>query len=135
MTIVGARKLNEPDVELRQTVNEIAVSEVYRIDCGSFQFMRACGMVKNRKSAKAILASLNIEMRQPHITASALAVMHKAPRKLVAIDSFHGHACSKCNCRFPEIQKHIPKGVSLAQRRRLYLIHREKEFAAHHCSK
>ena len=32
MTIVGARKLNEPDVELRQTVNEIAVSEVYRIE-------------------------------------------------------------------------------------------------------
>jgi hypothetical protein len=53
-------------------------------------------MVKRRKSANAILASLNIEMRQPHITASALAAMHKRLHKLVFIDSFHGHACSKC---------------------------------------
>jgi hypothetical protein len=30
MTIVGARKLNE--VERRQAVNEIAVTEVYRIE-------------------------------------------------------------------------------------------------------
>ena len=92
-------------------------------------------MVKRRKSAKAILASLNVEMGLPHITASALAAMHRGTRKLVSIDSFHGHACSKCNCRFPETRPRIPKGVSLAQRRRLYLIHREKEFAVHHCSK
>ena len=32
MTIVGARKLNEPEVELRRTVSEIAVSEVCRIE-------------------------------------------------------------------------------------------------------
>jgi hypothetical protein len=92
-------------------------------------------MVKSRKSTKAILASLNIEMGQPHITASALAAMHKGPRNLVSIDSFHGHACSKCDCRFPETKPRLPKRVSLAQRRRLYLIHREKEFAAHYCSK
>ena len=32
MTIVGARKLNEPEVERRQAVNGIAVTEVYRIE-------------------------------------------------------------------------------------------------------
>jgi hypothetical protein len=32
MTMVEARKLNEPEVELRQAVNEIALSEVYRIE-------------------------------------------------------------------------------------------------------
>jgi hypothetical protein len=92
-------------------------------------------MVKRRKSAKSILASLNIEMWQPHITASALAAMHKGPRKLVAVDSFHGHACTKCHCRFPETKPHIPKELSLAQRRRLYSMHRDQEFAAHRCSK
>src|ERR1700719_2967943 len=97
--------------------------------------MRASYMVKRRKSAKAILASLNIEMGLPHITASALAAMHRGTRKLVSIDSFHGHACSKCHCRFPETKPHIPKELSLAQRRRLYSIHRGKEFVAHRCSK
>jgi hypothetical protein len=92
-------------------------------------------MVKRRKSATAILASLNIEMGLPHITASALAAMHRGTRKLVSIDSFHGHACSKCKCRFPETKPHIPKGLSLAQRHQLYSIHREQEFAAHRCSK
>jgi hypothetical protein len=32
MIMVGARKLNEPEVEHHQTVNEIAVTEVYRIE-------------------------------------------------------------------------------------------------------
>ena len=92
-------------------------------------------MVKRSKSAKAILAALNIEMSQPHVTASALAAMHKAPRKLEYIDSFHGHACSKCSCRFPESKPHVPKNVSVAQRHRLYETHRQREFAAHQCSK
>jgi hypothetical protein len=30
--MVEARELNEPEVELRQTVNETAVSELYRIE-------------------------------------------------------------------------------------------------------
>src|ERR1700730_18085691 len=106
-----------------------------RLNCGSFQFVRAFRMVKRRKSAKAILAALNIEMSQPHVTASALAAMHKAPRKLEYIDSFHGHACSKCSCRFPESEPHVPKNVSVAQRHRLYETHRQREFAAHQCSK
>jgi hypothetical protein len=100
---------------------------------GSFQFVRACRMVKRRKTAQAILVALNIEMRQPHITASALAAMHKRPRKLEHIDSFHGYACSKCKCRFPETKPDVPKSVSVAQRRRLYAIHRQREFAAHRC--
>jgi hypothetical protein len=91
-------------------------------------------MVKRRKSAKAILAALNIEMRQPHITASALAAMHHGPRKLEYIDAFHGHTCSKCSCRFPESKPDVPKSVSVAQRRRLYAMHRQREFAVHRCS-
>jgi hypothetical protein len=91
-------------------------------------------MVKRRKSAKAILASLNVEMGRPHFTASALAAMRNAPRKLVFIDSFHGHACSKCKCRFPETKPLVPKRFSVAQRRRLYSVHRQREFAAHRCS-
>jgi len=47
-------------------------------------------MVRRRTSAEAVLASLNIEMGQPHITASALAAMEKGQRKLVFIDAFHG---------------------------------------------
>src|ERR1700682_4688930 len=105
-----------------------------RLNCGSFQFVRAFRMVKRRKSAKAILAALNIEMGQPHITASVLAAMHNASRKLEYIDSFHGHACSKCSCRFPESKADVPKTVSVAQRRRRYAIHRQREFAAHRCS-
>ena len=92
-------------------------------------------MVKRRKTAKAILAALNIEMGQPHITASALAAMHSAARELVLIDSFHGHACSKCKCRFPQTKVHLAKNMPLAERRRRYSVHRQQEFAAHHCSK
>jgi len=92
-------------------------------------------MVKRRKSATAILASLNVEMGLPHITASALAAMHRGTRKLVSIDSFHGHACSKCKCRFPETKPHVPKGLSHDQRNQLYSLLREQEFAAHRCSK
>ncbi len=98
------------------------------------QFMRALSMVKSRKSAKAIFAALSIEMGLPHITASALAAMHKAPRKLEYIDKFHGHACSKCGCRFPESKMDVPKRLGVAHRRRRYAIHRQKEFAAHRCS-
>jgi len=90
-------------------------------------------MVKRRTSAKAILASLNIEMRQPHITASAFAAMHKGRRKLVFIDSFHGYACSKCKCRFPETKPRVPESLSVVQRGRLYLMHRQREFALHRC--
>jgi hypothetical protein len=90
-------------------------------------------MVKRRKTAKAILAALSIEMKQPHIAASALAAMHKGPRELVHIDSFHGHACSKCKCRFPQTRLHFAKDMPLSQRRRRYSIHRQKEFAAHLC--
>ena len=92
-------------------------------------------MVKRRKTAKAILAALSIEMKQPHITASALAAMHHGPRKLVHIDSFHGHTCSKCKCRFPQTRLHLAEDVPLLQRRRRCSIHRQKEFAAHRCSK
>ena len=92
-------------------------------------------MVKRRKTAGAILAALNIEMGQPHITASALAAMHTGTRKLVFIDSFHGHACSKCKCRFPETKPRAPKNLSVIQRRRLYLVHRQGEFATHRCSR
>jgi hypothetical protein len=92
-------------------------------------------MVKRRKSAKAILASLSIEMRQPHITASAFAAMHKGARKLECIDSFHGYACSECKCRFPESKPLAPKSLSVVQRRRLYVVHREREFAGHRCAR
>jgi hypothetical protein len=91
-------------------------------------------MVKRPKSAKAILASLNIEMRQPHITASALAAMHKGSRKLEYIDAFHGYACSKCKCRFPQSKADVPKGSSVVQRHRRYLMHEHREFSAHRCS-
>lgn len=37
--------------------------------------MRTWGMVKGKKSAKAILEALKIEMAHPHVTASALAAM------------------------------------------------------------
>jgi hypothetical protein len=96
--------------------------------------MSACEMVKRRNSTADILASLNFEMRQPHITASARAAMHKGPRKLVFIDSFHGHACSRCGCRFPETKPGVLRSVSVKQRRQLHAIHRKEEFAAHQCS-
>ena len=91
-------------------------------------------MVRRRTSAKAVLASLNVEMGQPHITASALAAMEKGRRKLVFIDAFHGYACSKCRCRFPESKPQFGKSFSVAHRRRVYSMHRQREFAAHHCA-
>jgi hypothetical protein len=91
-------------------------------------------MVKKRKSGKGILAALNVEMGQPHITASALAAMREGSRKLEYIDRFHGHACSKCGCRFPETKPDVPKHLSVAQTRRLYAIHRKREFGAHACT-
>jgi len=91
-------------------------------------------MVKKRELTRGILAALDIEMGQPHITASALIAMRNAPRKLEYIDSVHGHACSKCSCRFPETKPDVPKNLSVAQRRRRYAIHRQREFAAHRCS-
>jgi hypothetical protein len=45
-------------------------------------------MVKEEKSAKAILEALKIEMAQPHMTASALLVLcpYAEQRKVVLID-------------------------------------------------
>jgi hypothetical protein len=49
------------------------------------------GMMKTQKSANAILEALKVEMAQPHITASALAALHRCDaeqQKLVLVDGF-----------------------------------------------
>jgi hypothetical protein len=88
-----------------------------------------------KKSARKAIAALSAEMSLPHITTSALRVLHHlAPhsRKLDFIDPFHGHACSWCGCRFPESRP--PQGNSAAENLLLQKFHREKQFSRHVCS-
>jgi hypothetical protein len=83
------------------------------------------------------MATLAAEMSAPRVTASALYTPHELQppsrsRKLHFVDAFHGYACSRCGCRFPESRAR--QGSSPAETRRLYKALRKKQFAKHICS-
>jgi hypothetical protein len=90
-----------------------------------------------KKISKKKIAELNAELSVPHITASALRAMHNIENKdhrrdLVFVDSFHGHACTRCGCRFPETRP--ADGHSRSQSKILQMRQREREFTHNICS-
>jgi predicted adenine nucleotide alpha hydrolase (AANH) superfamily ATPase len=98
-------------------------------------------MVQVKKTLNKALGRLAAEMARPNRTASVLRSKLSKPggshRKLELIDAFHGYACSWCGCRFPEsaLSTHTPKNLTVAQKRRRLAAEREKQFAAHVCSR
>jgi hypothetical protein len=69
------------------------------------------------------------------MTASAFTALGYEFRTLDFIDSFHGHACSWCECRFPETKPNLPKKLTSREKRRRLAVHRKKQFDAHGCVK
>lgn len=98
-------------------------------------------MVKVDKTSTRALRKLAAEMAQPNRTASVLRSQLSKPggshRKLELIDAFHGFACSWCGCRFPESATPFktPNNLTVAQKGQHLSAEREKQFAAHLCSR
>jgi hypothetical protein len=84
-------------------------------------------MATKKKLANAAIVELAAEMAKPSIAASALSALGSKAllqhRELVFVDSFHGHECSRCKCRFPEtaLPKDAPKFGHVAK------VQRERE--------
>jgi hypothetical protein len=98
-------------------------------------------MAKVKKTLKEALGKLTAEMARPNRTASVLRSQLSKPggnhRKLELIDAFHGFACSWCGCRFPESSMPIDtlKNSKAAPKSQHLSAAREKQFAAHLCSR
>jgi hypothetical protein len=98
-------------------------------------------MVKVNKTSKKALGELIAEMAKSNRTASVLRSKLSKPggrhRKLELIDAFHGFACSWCGCRFPESERSVdlPRNLTVVQKPRRLAAEREKQFAAHVCTR